>query len=580
MSESPAQHPVRTWLWQHAFLLIVIALSFLAALPQLTSHSVILGVDGLFHFNRFYDVVMQLKQLNFHYFVAPYEYQGMGRMVNAIYGPFAAGFNGVLLLLAGNYVKYQVLSRVVLSAVAAECMYVALRRCRVTNLTAQAIAILYPFTYQIIMWNIRQSFMSWGAALMPLGVIVGVRMIENREHPGNVWQLAIVMALLTQTHLISAAQIALMLFVYAIVALFRLPNRRDFLLKIGQAILLYLVLCANVIAGMVEVFMGNRILGVGQVKDPGRKAFNVLVLHRSRYLILVVLVASLIILLIGWRKLSFSTKVTASLGTGFYVISSVLLPWNAIFRLLPAISFIQFPSRFMAVGTVLLLVADGQLLSTTILGRGWNGLLRLGIAGLGVLLIAVNGYSTLRHTQQLFAVPRAIYPARTYAAKDLESLRTAFNSSNLAKPLTLATKSTPDYLPLQPNYKPTDNVFAAYEELDHVLYQRTGPHLHQTIGRHTTTLRWTGTKAQSLTLPVAMYRNTQATLNGHAFQYRNNPKQTLRLATVQSHAGQNTFTFHYQPRLFSRLLLWIAAFGWLAALGWWWRSRLTNSKKF
>ena len=87
-------------------------------------------------------------------------------------------------------------------------MYVALRRCRVTNLTAQAIAILYPFTYQIIMWNIRQSFMSWGAALMPLGVIVGVRMIENREHPVNVWQLAIVMALLTQTHLISAAQIA------------------------------------------------------------------------------------------------------------------------------------------------------------------------------------------------------------------------------------------------------------------------------------------------------------------------------------------------------------------------------------
>ena len=83
-----------------------------------------------------------------------------------------------------------------------------------------------------------------------------------------------------------------MLFVYAIIALFRLPNRRDFLLRIGQAILLYLVLCANVIAGMVEVFMGNRILGVGQVKDPGRKAFNVLVLHRSRYLILVVLVAS------------------------------------------------------------------------------------------------------------------------------------------------------------------------------------------------------------------------------------------------------------------------------------------------
>ncbi|WP_125583432.1 hypothetical protein [Levilactobacillus cerevisiae] len=573
MSVLPAQHPVRTWLWHHIFILIVIALSFLAALPQLTSQSAILGVDGLFHFNRFYDIAMQLKHLNFHYFVAPYEYQGMGRMVNSIYGPFAAGLNGVLLLLAGSYVKYQVLSRVILSVVAAECMYVALRRCRVTNLTAQAIAILYPFTYQIIMWNIRQSFMSWGAALMPLGVMVGVRMLENREHPINIWQTAVVMALLTQTHLISAAQIALMLLLYAIIAVRRLPNRRDFLLKIGQAILLYLVLCANVIAGLVEIFMGNRILGVGQVKYPGENAFNVLVLHRSRYLILVVLVASLVILLIGWRKLSFSTKVTASLGTGFYVLSSVLLPWDTIFRLLPVISFIQFPSRFMAVGTVLLLVADGQLLSTTILGRGWNNLLRLGIAGLGVLLIGVNGYSTTQHTQQIFAVPRAIYPAQKYATKELENLRTAFNSSNLAKPLTLATKSTPDYLPLQPNYKPTDNVFAAYEELDHVLYHRGGPHLHQTIGRHSTTLRWTGTKAQSLTLPVAMYRNTQAVLNGHAFQYRNNPKQTLRLATVQSRTGQNTFTFHYQPRLISRLLLWVTAIGWLGMIIWWWHSR-------
>ena len=63
----------------------------------------------LFHFNRFYDVATQLSSGEFSLFRRALEYQGMGD-VNAIYGPFAAGFNGVLLLLAGNYVKYQVLS--------------------------------------------------------------------------------------------------------------------------------------------------------------------------------------------------------------------------------------------------------------------------------------------------------------------------------------------------------------------------------------------------------------------------------------------------------------------------------------
>lgn len=569
MSDSSAQHPGVTWLRQHAFIFIVIALSFLAALPQLTNRTAILGVDGLFHLNRFYDLAMQMKHFNFHYFVAPYEYQGMGRMVNSIYGPFAAYLNGFILFVTGSYWKFQVVSRVLLGLIGATSMFVALTRSHVTNLTAQAIAILYPYTYQAIMWNLQQSFMCWGVALMPLGIMLGIRMLENREAPVNVWQLAIIMAMITQTHLVSAVQVALLLFIYALIAFPRIPDKWDFVKKIGQSILLYLVLCANVIAGMIELFMGNHILGVGRVKHPGDKAFNILYLHHSRFMILVILAASLLILFIGWRKLSFSARVTAGLGIGFYIVSSVLLPWNTIFRVFPAISVIQFPSRFVAIGTALLLVADGQLLATNILGRVWPNLFRLGIVGLGVLLIGVNGYSTHNYAHQIFVGPRTTYPIHHHSTAELTRLHAALNDPDLGRPLILATKATPDYLPLQPNYRPTDNVFAAYEELDQAVLHRQGPRLHQVIGHHATTLRWTSAHRQSLTLPVAMYRNTHATLNGRAFHYRNNPHQTLRLATVSSHAGQNTFTFHYQPRVISQLLLWLTALGWLGVLGRW-----------
>lgn len=49
---------------------------------------VILGSDSVFHYNRFYEAAMQLKNGNFSYFLSLYGFQQSGRIVNALYGPF------------------------------------------------------------------------------------------------------------------------------------------------------------------------------------------------------------------------------------------------------------------------------------------------------------------------------------------------------------------------------------------------------------------------------------------------------------------------------------------------------------
>ncbi|MGD1330744.1 hypothetical protein ACLIMU_14255, partial [Enterococcus faecium] len=53
------------------WLLIIIVLCFAAFImvsPQVYLHSVILGNDIMFHFNRFYETYMQIKTGNFNFF--------------------------------------------------------------------------------------------------------------------------------------------------------------------------------------------------------------------------------------------------------------------------------------------------------------------------------------------------------------------------------------------------------------------------------------------------------------------------------------------------------------------------------
>lgn len=68
--------------------LIIVAFAVLLVTPQLFTRKVILGSDSVFHYNRFYEAAMQLKNGNFSYFLSLYGFQQSGRIVNALYSPF------------------------------------------------------------------------------------------------------------------------------------------------------------------------------------------------------------------------------------------------------------------------------------------------------------------------------------------------------------------------------------------------------------------------------------------------------------------------------------------------------------
>lgn len=81
---------------------------------QLMAHNIIIGSDTLFHFNRFYDTAMQIKQAKLSYFQMNYAFKQSGRIVNAVYGPYFAYINGLILLIAKNWFRYQIYTTIII----------------------------------------------------------------------------------------------------------------------------------------------------------------------------------------------------------------------------------------------------------------------------------------------------------------------------------------------------------------------------------------------------------------------------------------------------------------------------------
>lgn len=145
------------------YLLIILATTIVIS-PQLISHTILASddtADTLFHYSRFYDAGMQLKTGIFSIFQTNFTFQQSGRIINAIYGPLFAYFNGILVLIAGNWFNYQVILAYVISLLGAGSMYYLLQKVGINKLLATVIGIIYINIGMIPAFINRSSFNGW-----------------------------------------------------------------------------------------------------------------------------------------------------------------------------------------------------------------------------------------------------------------------------------------------------------------------------------------------------------------------------------------------------------------------------------
>lgn len=541
--------------------LAIIGFSLLLLLPQLYHQATILGSDSIFHFNRFYDTAMQLKTGQFHYLISLFGYQQSGRIVNALYGPIFAYLQGGLLLLAGNWFRYQLLSRFLLALIAG---FGFLKLCRVSQVKdrlALPLSLLFLTTFAVQYWSSRQGFSSWGVAFFPWCLIPAIRVVETKTiKPIN---LALAVAIMLQVHSLSTLFLVLSYLPFFLYALIKTAKPWTFIGQGLTAVGLSLLLTANVWFPLLSLGQANDLIQPfinknlpyytidrGSSKlfwQPWGLGFLMMVqaglaCYRRKQNQPVNHLISLVALIFLW-------------------LSSSFFPWDSLAgQGIKAIELIQFPFRFFLLATPLALLALG-----TSLGR-----LNKWPKGLTILLwgLTLWGLGQTLHQQDLLIHKQYLgdQPIQerkhTYFLGTADQIRQAIHSDQPDDLLKLVVKSTPDYLPL---YQATRaNKYKLYKAL--VIDQ--ADQVTKTVQGQQLVVNWTSANPDPITLPLVVYAGSQVSLNGQKLTLADLLLTPIGTPIVTSQVGNNQLILSYPHNKGLLVALLVSLISWLGLGSW------------
>ena len=528
-----------------------IALAFL--MPHLFTHKLILGADAPFHYNRFYDAAQQIKYGDFHYFPSLYGFQQSGRIVNAVYGPFFAYLQGLIVLLAGSWFHYQILSNFILYLISGFSMLILLRYVNVRNWVSVPVAVLFMSTYSIQYWSINQGFTSWGTCFYPLCMIPIADFVLHKKFP--VIKVAVSVGLMTQIHLLSSIMLALMYIPFYLYYFFNQTEKGKALLQLIKSVLLYFVLTANIWAGFAIVYSGNKILPPFVNREMSQKAIDLdgsYWLHYPKAFPILILSGFLLFIFFQQKNTLFQ-KIVLYTSLVFFFLSTSLIPWTTLIeKNVPFISLIQFPFRFFVPFTLLLLLYLALSLNQWS-EQKWFRLLSI----FGILIFSAQTIQNLY--QHLEKWENETFVSRhTYLFDTPEEARKTFFSKDMSTSLFVFQKTTPDYLPI---YKETkDNKYDRYNE--EILENETT--FIKTHPGGLLTIKWKNTGDKTVHIPVIVYDRTVLQQNGKTLT--DYEVTDIGTPIVKQQKGINELTLHYQTPIYFYFILSLTLIGWFTLL--------------
>lgn len=550
--------------------LVIPLMAVLFILPNVITHDMIVGSDAVFHFNRFYDTAMQIKNGNFEYFITLYGFQQSGRIVNALYGPLWAYLNGLLVLIGGTWFRYQVLANFLIYLLSGSSMYCLLKRAGISKSLAVSVAIFFMTTFSIQYWIQRQGFTSWGTAVLPLCLLPLLDMVEKGRIP--VAKLAVLMALMTQIHLFSSLLLAVIYAFYFVYTFIRSEEKMKLMKDVSLAVLLFLGLTANLVSSLFYLYTNNQLIP----PFVNQQMSNFAVDSGSDYWLFYpytfvpLMGAMLAIYLVNRKRMTPLIHLTGALALLFLISSSDILPWTAwVKEQVPFVSLIQFPFRFFAPFTVLFAFFMAQVYSTT----NWSKRLKqvipivVVLIGAGQILYATNQTLQRWHTDR-YTNKEGIH---TYVYGDDQQVRDSFYSGDLKKSLELLQKGTPDYLPV---YDETGrNNYNLYKEK----VVDPNPDFQKIVAGTSLIVKWNQTEAGQAQLPIVLYHGSEIAVNGKKVS----PSLSeIGTPTVQAKSGENKVRLWFNPPLYVNAGIWLAILSWLFCMGDYVVKQWRNKKAF
>lgn len=528
----------RERLWVSLF---IISFAILLVTPQLFTRKVILGSDSIFHYNRFYEAAMQLKNGNFSYFLSLYGFQQSGRIVNALYGPFFAYLQGGLILISGTWFRYQIVSRVLLHILAESSMYALLKQCKVKTSIALSLGLLYATTFSIQYWTMRQGFSSWGAALLPYCFIPAIHYVFYQRV--DQVRLALSMALIFQIHVLSALMLAMMYLPFYLYTFVKATTskKKETILKVLIAVILFLLLTVNVWGVLLYLRGANHLLDPFINREIGKNGID----GTARYWLytpislMVLLILQFIYAIVNWKKLARWKRILHFIYFVFFFLSTGLFPWQYLVENGNTFAeLIQFPFRFFVPATILLLAITGLTVTRFVNWRKSIAVLLFAFAGVGLIQNIMDTTDRVKSAAQdgeLISIVK-----HTYVEGDYQTISLTMNDSDLSQFLNLVVKPTPDYVPIYGTIGKQNTYDLYYENI--VTNQKT----EKLIKDNYLVLTWQADEGEKLNLPIVVYKNSILTLNGKELDKDDYNLSTIGTPTVSSQEGKNKLELRYQ----------------------------------
>ena len=490
--------------------ILSLVLATLLQLPQLANHVGLIGADTVFHFSRFYDTAQQIQNHNFSYFQMNYGMGETGRIVNAIYGPFFAYVLGALLLVAGSWLRFQILLVYLLFVISGIGMYQLGIKLKMSRVVATILASLFLLTGYIYYWIPSNSFNAWGAALMPYVLMQGVALFNDGKRRFNWINLALTMAIVGQVHLLSTLLAILVLIPFFIYGLLSTADKKRMWRDTVKAVMLCLILTANVWGAFLVLYPTN-LMGA---------------------------------------PLDFSPVLTAlrlkSAGTIFLFVSSDLFPWQFVQRHYPAVSnYFQFPNRFTAIAYPLLFIGIG--LTVKRLTEKYDFQFKFLVEAFLIIVCLFNFRADFQETTQKV---NDVKP-------NIERLND-FRDKNLTGIINKNHTGNPDYLPLKEKKNSWDIAGIVSEKLN-----KDNGYNKQAISGGRLKIEWQGDQDKQTILPITIYNQSRLLVNGKKI----NPKlNEIGMPIVQSKRGKNTAILSFKTPAWFTTLLYISILGWVMML--------------
>ncbi|MHC9537688.1 MFS transporter [Dellaglioa sp. BT-FLS60] len=554
---------------QSSVFVVILGVSLFLILPQILNHSLVLGADSLFHFNRIYDIYMQFKTGNFSYFQSNYGFQQSGRIVNALYGPGFAYLLGGLLLIVHSWIKFQIISSFFIFVISGYSMYFLSREMASTKKVSLLMSILFMSSMWITRWSLSQNFMAWGIALMPLIVLMGLKMIKDNADGLKIIPLAIIVSLMIQVHLLSALMSVGVLFFFFMIGFFQTNKKWQLLLKCFFAGLLSLVLTFNVWGGMLDVFSTNKLYppyaNLNMSNSTTNLSMNNATITQIGLFMSLIFVLQIIWLFKKNNSLTLANKTTTVLGLIFLILSSSIIPWTVLGNAIPEFQrFLQFPFRFEGFASVLLLSGFGASISTFSVKENRKFFeLILVVSG---IFIVIQSYSDIQKNNEVWNSDHSVISTVNVDIPDTvinKQITQTFTSPYLESGLKLVTKASPDYLP-------NNRVLSEHSYYD---YRQNIINNKSNVSRVVKkngdlVLCWSAKeKGQLISLPVVVYNNSDVQLNGVSLDSKKITLSTIGTPAVRAtKKGTNTFVLSYHSKIITKVRLMIVILVWIISL--------------